>query len=398
MSGTGTFEWRNAGTFGSVFLITPEVQDKLDGEYGAPRVKIRQCVKVVISHRKIAPVIRKIDCIMHFDPWNTTDGCQNVWKSSYSEQNRWLSALAGFRQSGVPDWYLGRITRKLEGSGGEAEPISMNEVKIHYSNIRRTSSTIERSYRVQKRQIMPSRQPAPGHLPHRTSPPVWGPGQLVQHLPRNTTTARPHRHTASASVPIRRQEAILVRRPPFTWYPQVHSTSAAVSQRLKQVQLPPSSSPPDHSQGRHLSARPAATYKQMPNSPGAPSSRSALVRSSMGPASALQHPEIGSSAFRSHAQPPFSNTQVHDMSNGTAREPQPLVMRPVPVQPVSPLNAQRLSGSRPMRTSQVPLQGLSASLPINERSCTLPSYTQEARIPRVQSSPGPHFLKDQKRN
>ena len=74
MHGTGTFEWMNSGTFGSVHLISPEIQGSLDRVYGGSRVKICLNIQVIVSYPNLLPVIRKLDCIMHYDPRNTMDG------------------------------------------------------------------------------------------------------------------------------------------------------------------------------------------------------------------------------------------------------------------------------------------------------------------------------------
>lgn len=270
MLGTGTFEWQNAGSFGSIFVISPEIEDSIDREHGASRVKIWQSINVVMSRPKVAPVIRKLDCILHYDPWNTSDGCRDVWEDSYAEQSSWLTSLAGLRQSGVPDWYISRIFKHLQGRNGDAEPFSMETVELQPRYSPRGSCANHNSYRIQKHHSnLSSKRMGSDHTANNTRPKSNSvscvrPGQKQE----STTHPRRRVPSASASRPIRRQEAILVRNPTHTRYPQIRSTSAAVPGRFQQVQLPGSSDSPGAHNGGYDSAFPSEMYAQVPNSPG----------------------------------------------------------------------------------------------------------------------------------
>ncbi|KIN06457.1 hypothetical protein OIDMADRAFT_176522 [Oidiodendron maius Zn] len=266
MHGNGTFEWRNTGTFGSIFLITPKTQDKLDREYGASRIKISKIIKVVMSYPKIEPVIRVLCCNLHYDARNTADGCRSLWKES--QRHNWLHGLAGLRQSGVPDWYIFEISRNLHGNTGDAEPISMEKVQLRFPIVNRVSSLTHRSCRIEKRVGLPKQQHGPRYPARRKSSQAPGRGKRPQHVPAISSMAPPHGRPTSTLLPIRRQEAKAVKLPLFTWYPQIRSISASIPEKFQSMQLPQSSGPtsPDQSQRESIPPPEVLTQSQTSHS------------------------------------------------------------------------------------------------------------------------------------
>ena len=380
MHGNCTFEWRNSGTFGSIFLITPETQDRLDREYGGSRVKIFRRIKVVMSYPKIAPVIRILSCNLHYDPRNTADGCRSLWKES--QQQNWLQGLAGLRQSGVPDWYIFEISRNLHGHTGDAEPISMENVRLRFPIISRASNSIQRGYRVEKRVCLPNRQHGPGHPAARQFSQAPGSGQRLRHVRGKASTTSPRGRPASTSLPIRRQEAKIVKPPVFTWYPQIRSISAAVPERLQSIQLPPSSATPspDHSQGENIPVSNVMRHNQTPFSQKPAPFVSPHTQSPMGPQLGMQNRFTTAPALYSRSPSPLINPlSGHLLDTAASTHVEAIALR---VGTTAVPDAQNLPHSQPSQ----PLP-TAASLPIAESAVITASsdHSQTLNAPGMTS-------------
>ena len=316
-----------------------------------------------MSYPRILPVIRKLDCIVHYDPRNTMDGFHNIWMGNHPNKTSWLNALASYRNAGVPAWYLCQMNAKLNGLRREAEPICLDRVEIRLFNTCQSLASAERNYRVQKRVNMPSRQYAPGCLSHRTSSPQSETAQHTRHLPAHRSISRQGRRSTSSSRPIRRQEAIIVGQVgqlPFAWYPQIRSRSAAVPDRLRSSPLAPSSASPDYPQARHSTVYPTATSSHTTQVLG-PSSKLPLAPSRMNPVPAIQQ-QGTSSASNPYIQLPLKNPEGQKILDGAPSSlPRP-VMRAVQAIP-SPKTprATRVPDSRPVESSQIEPVALHAS-------------------------------------
>jgi hypothetical protein len=278
--GTGTLEEKNTGTFGSVFLIPPDVEDRLDSELAASRVKVRQDVKIVMRSPDKAPVIRMHPCFTHFDPRNTADGYRNLWTENNPEKCLWQNGLMSLRKSGVPEWYLNQIYKQLLGLEGATVPIRMDMVEICSLISAPTLSPLQRFCRIQKQRSLTWRQTSLRYPSAMATCSAPGDCQFVRPSP-DATTPHSQGRSFSAVFPVRRQQAIIPPGPVSTWHPQVHSLSAKIPQRHHQlVQFPPSPVSAGNLQGRSFSTAELARDNQVRLSLGTESSRTRLAWSS----------------------------------------------------------------------------------------------------------------------
>lgn len=278
MLGTGSFEWTNPGTFGTIFAIPPEVEDSLDKKYCGSRVKICLGVKIVISHPGIAPTIRKLDCIMHYDARNTADGSQNIWMGDLHKKNRWLYELASLRKAGVRNTYISEMSGRLEGHSYEAEPINLANVEIklpktevHPPNYFPSLGSAEsKIYRVHKHTALPVKRRVPDNALRRSSSPEYGPlaregRQYFRFSPANHPVSQQTKHSLLPTRPLKRREATITRPLPGTRHPQVRSRSAAAPERLQALL---SSVSPDSPRGQYSEVSSTATHRQTTQLPG----------------------------------------------------------------------------------------------------------------------------------
>ena len=278
--GTGTSEEKNTGTFGSVFLIPPDVEDRLDSELAASRVKVRQDVKIVMRSPDKAPVIQMHPCFMHFDPRNTANGYRNLWTESNPEKCLWQKGLMSLRKSGVPEWYLNQIYKQLLGFEGATVPIRMDMVEICPLISAPTLSPLQRFRRIQKQRGLTKRQTSSRYSSAMATCSGPGDSQFVRSS-LDAIAAHSQGHSFSAVVPVRRQQAIIPPGPVSTWHPQVHSLSARIPQRDHQLlQFPPSPVSARNLQGRSFSTAELARDNQVRLSLGTESLRNPLAWSS----------------------------------------------------------------------------------------------------------------------
>jgi hypothetical protein len=282
MLGTGAFEWTNPGTFGTIFAIPSEVEDSLDKKHCGSRVKICLGVKIVISHPGIAPTIRKLDCIMHYDARNTADGSQNIWMGDLHRKNRWLCELASLRKAGVSNTYISKMSGKLEGHSCEAEPINLANVEIkllktevHPPNYFLSfGSTESKINRVHKHTTLPIKRQVPGNGFRRASSPGYGPlaheeRQYFRFSPANHPDSQQGKHSILPVRPLKRREVTATRPLPSTRHPQVRSRFAAAPERFQALL---SSVSPDYPRSQYSEVSSTATHRQTTQLPGEASS------------------------------------------------------------------------------------------------------------------------------
>lgn len=276
MLGAGAFGWTNSGTFGTIFVIPSDVEDRLDKKNCGYRVKICVGVKIVISHPGVAPVIRRLDCIVHYDPRNTADGSKNIWMCNGYEKNKWLCELTSLRKAGVPYEYISEMSGKLEGHGYPTEPINLENVKMNLVKTEvhlpkyflRFGSTENKIHRVHKHTALPIKQQVLRNSSNRLSSPengllAHGERQYSRRLPANCTVYSQGKDSILPSRPLRRQEATVAQPCRYTSYTQTRS--AAHPGRFR---VSPSSASPDSPRDQHGEVCSTATRRQNPQLPG----------------------------------------------------------------------------------------------------------------------------------
>jgi hypothetical protein len=125
--------YKSQGTYGYVYVISPEVQAALDKEYQHTHVKIFQEVLVCLR-TKIPEGSRERVVFMYSNLRDTTDTLENLYKKDLEEYNDWLKGLLAFKAAGVPEWYLHRITMKLCGMWANDEPLSLGHIERVHSD------------------------------------------------------------------------------------------------------------------------------------------------------------------------------------------------------------------------------------------------------------------------
>lgn len=105
----------SAGTWGFVYKIPIEYDERLLLTYGADRLRMGQIVMVKnVLHQN--NVIR-VPVIMYWDPRNTRDGCKfnRYLKSGEDQRRKWDTAITGMKSYGIPTWYINCVENTIRG-------------------------------------------------------------------------------------------------------------------------------------------------------------------------------------------------------------------------------------------------------------------------------------------
>ena len=105
----------SAGTWGFVYKITKEYDERLLLTYGADRLRMGQTVMVkTMQHQNN---VLRLPVIMYWDPRNTRDGCQfdRYLNSGEDQRRKWDTAITGMKNYGIPTWYINRVENTVRG-------------------------------------------------------------------------------------------------------------------------------------------------------------------------------------------------------------------------------------------------------------------------------------------
>lgn len=152
------------------------------------------------------PKAQMVSCLMHFDVRNTTDGHRNLWIGNKVERFLWQRGLLGLRNSGVPEWYISQVYRKVLGIPGDAEPISMYLMEIHPESTGPTPSQNQRLQRQER--VSNSRQTGRGDATGKKSSPAPVPAGRPQQVQASPVGLQKVGSSASARVPQMRSLAV----------------------------------------------------------------------------------------------------------------------------------------------------------------------------------------------
>ncbi len=108
----------SAGTWGFVYKITKEDDERLLLTYGADRLRMGQTVIVRNVHHQNN--VLRLPVIMYWDPRNTRDGCNfdRYLNSGEDQRRKWDTAITGMKNYGIPTWYINRVENTVRGIQG----------------------------------------------------------------------------------------------------------------------------------------------------------------------------------------------------------------------------------------------------------------------------------------
>jgi hypothetical protein len=105
----------SAGTWGLVYKITEEYDERLLLTYGADRLRMGQTVMVkTMQHQNN---VLRLPVIMYWDPRNTRDGCNldRYLNSGEDQRRKWDTAITRMKSYGIPTWYVNRVENTVRG-------------------------------------------------------------------------------------------------------------------------------------------------------------------------------------------------------------------------------------------------------------------------------------------
>jgi len=314
------------------------------------------------------PKAQMVSCLMHFDVRNTTDGYRNLWIGNKVERFLWQRGLLGLRNSGVPEWYIAQVYRKVLGILGDAEPISMYLMEIHPESTGPTPSQNQRLQRQER--VSGSRQTGRGDATGKKTSPAPVPAGRPQQAQSSPGGLQQVGFPASSRVSQMRSLAgpatanDLKTQTPQT--PASKGSQQARSATPTGLRHAKSSTPIGPQQARS-SASAGSPQVQFPASSAPTGSQQAR------PSASARPPQIHSSA----SLVPAGLQQVRSLATGA---------------PVGPQKVRSLAGpatanlpkTRPSQTptSRYPQQARSLGAPV-------PAGAQGARLPAAPASSNP---------
>jgi hypothetical protein len=190
------------GTYGFVFRVTKEDDEKLDAIYGLERVRIAQYVQIKTPGSPNG--ISGLPVVIYWDPRNTRDGSiKDKFNGSKDEQYKWSQGILRLKTAGVPPWYLERILEIIIGLKRDADPIYVNPQELAYTpptTTQRPAPPQQQNYQGRsqgqnmitraEQDIYARPQPAPARPKSAAQP---------QSIARSQSTARPQAATTPQS-------------------------------------------------------------------------------------------------------------------------------------------------------------------------------------------------------
>ncbi len=120
------------GTYGFVFRITKDDDEKLHAVYGLDRVRIAQYVQIKTPGSPNG--ISALPVMIYWDPRNTRDGSiKDKFYGSMNEQHKWSQGFMRLKAAGVPHWYIERILEILMGLKIDKDPIYVDPKDLLYT-------------------------------------------------------------------------------------------------------------------------------------------------------------------------------------------------------------------------------------------------------------------------
>jgi hypothetical protein len=102
------------GTYGIIYRVSKEDDERLHAFYGIDRVRIGQCVHA--KHPSQPTGIVGLPVVIYWDPRNTRDGWNyHKWNSGDGEKNKWTKALRRLKGEGVPTFWLIHVAAIVQG-------------------------------------------------------------------------------------------------------------------------------------------------------------------------------------------------------------------------------------------------------------------------------------------
>lgn len=119
------------GTFGSIYRISAEDEKMIFGALSSSYIRLSREV-FFLGKIEYPPKCQRgpLQTLIHFDPRNTADGCNNLWGKDnemtperMKDRRNWGRGLMQLRVFGVPEWYTQKLHSQLNGNAENAEPL-----------------------------------------------------------------------------------------------------------------------------------------------------------------------------------------------------------------------------------------------------------------------------------
>jgi hypothetical protein len=121
-------------TFGHVFRVNKEDDEKLHVKYSGIRIRTVQYISVKAPAAQTSSGMVNLPVIFYWDPRNTCNGSNGAqWRSSREERMKWSAGLERLKKAGVPPWYLVRIVEIAMGVKRDENPIYVNPQALFYT-------------------------------------------------------------------------------------------------------------------------------------------------------------------------------------------------------------------------------------------------------------------------
>jgi hypothetical protein len=155
-SDTPSGDFMAKGTFGFVFRVTKEDDEKLHAKYSQNRVRTVEYMAVKTPEAGTPSGMAMLPVTFYWDPRNTCDGPSRA-KFDKEEQIKWNTGLSRLKTAGVPPWYIARIVKIALGVQRDENPIYVNPQALFYTPPTTTQQPAP-----------PQLQPAPTRPPGQT--------------------------------------------------------------------------------------------------------------------------------------------------------------------------------------------------------------------------------------
>jgi hypothetical protein len=244
----------SCGTYGIIYRVSKEDDEKLHAIYGFDRVRIGQYVHARNPAQPTGVV--GVPVVIYWDPRNTRDGWNyHRWSSGNDVKTRWAKALETLKGQGVPTFWLAHVASIVQGlkencskvfddSGANSFEIKPhdNTIYVNPQDLSYTPPTTDKPptpVRIHVNRGRPQGQPVTGRAEEAIS---------RTQTPRSQSTSKPHvqatagraeQPVARQAIPSKPQSAAISQAAPR---PQGQPTVGQAEQTMPRARISPSES------------------------------------------------------------------------------------------------------------------------------------------------------------